>query len=84
MLKIFDGNGIYWISCLDDLVYLIENLITGFLIEVLLMVEIEEIMDVCKESLGVEAWQFESLNLCHSSKGPWLKVSSMLLVQHKY
>jgi hypothetical protein len=21
---------------------------------------------------------------CHSSKGPWLKVSSMLLVQHKY
>jgi hypothetical protein len=21
---------------------------------------------------------------CHGSKGPWLKVSSMLLVQHKY
>jgi hypothetical protein len=28
-----------------------------------------------EEPLCVEAWQGESLNLCHSSKGPWLKVS---------
>jgi hypothetical protein len=34
------------VGCLDDFIYLIENLITGCLIEVLLVVEIEEIMDV--------------------------------------
>jgi hypothetical protein len=76
MLKIFNHNSIYWVGCLDDFVYLIENLIAGCLIEVLLVVKVKEIMDACKESLGIEARQFESLNLCHSSKGPWLKVSS--------
>jgi hypothetical protein len=28
-----------------------------------------------EEPLGIKAWQGESLNLCHGSKGPWLKVS---------
>jgi hypothetical protein len=28
-----------------------------------------------EEPLGVKAQQGESLNLCHSSKGPWLEVS---------
>jgi hypothetical protein len=28
-----------------------------------------------EEPLGIKAWQGESLNLCHSSKGPWLEVS---------
>jgi hypothetical protein len=37
-----------------------------------------------EEPLCIKAWQGESLNLCHGSKGPWLKVSSVLLVQHKY
>jgi hypothetical protein len=37
-----------------------------------------------EEPLCVKAQQGESLNLCHGSKGLWLKVSSMLLVQHKY
>jgi hypothetical protein len=76
VLKIFNRDDVYWIGCLNDFVYLIENLITGCLIEVLLVVKVEEIMDGSKESLGVEAWQFVSLNLCHGSKGLWLKVSS--------
>jgi hypothetical protein len=71
----FDGNSIYWVSHLNDFIYSIENLITGCLIEVSLVVKIVEIMDTYKESLGIEARQFESLNLCHSSKGLWLKVS---------
>jgi hypothetical protein len=29
-----------------------------------------------EEPLCIKAWQGESLNLCHSSKGPWLEVSS--------
>jgi hypothetical protein len=29
-----------------------------------------------EEPLRIKAWQGESLNLCHGSKGPWLKVSS--------
>jgi hypothetical protein len=28
-----------------------------------------------KEPLGIKAQQGESLNLCYSSKGPWLEVS---------
>jgi hypothetical protein len=28
-----------------------------------------------EEPLGIKARQGESLNLCHGSKGPWLKVS---------
>jgi hypothetical protein len=32
-------------------------------------------MHTSEEPLGVKARQGESLNLCHSSKGPWLKVS---------
>jgi hypothetical protein len=31
-----------------------------------------------------EALGFIQKTDCHSSKGPWLEVSSMLLVQHKY
>jgi hypothetical protein len=84
MFKVSNGNGVHWVGRFNDLVYLIENLITSCLIKAALVVEIEEVMDTCEESLGIEAWQFESLNLCHGSKGPWLEVSSMLLVQHKY
>jgi hypothetical protein len=32
-------------------------------------------MHTSEEPLGIKARQGESLNLCHSSKGPWLKVS---------
>jgi hypothetical protein len=28
-----------------------------------------------EEPLRIKAWQGESLNLCHGSKGPWLEVS---------
>jgi hypothetical protein len=58
MLKIFNGNGVYWVSCLDNFIYAIKNLITGCLVEGSLMVEVEEIMDTGKEPLGVEVWQF--------------------------
>jgi hypothetical protein len=58
MLQVFDGNGIYWVSCLDNFVYAIENLITGHLIKGSLVVEIEEVMDTGEEPLGVEVWQF--------------------------
>jgi hypothetical protein len=58
MFKVFKGNSIYWVSCFNDLVYSIENLITGCLTKASLVVEVEEIMDACEESLGIEAQQF--------------------------
>jgi hypothetical protein len=38
MFKVFDCNGIHWVCCFDDLVYAIKNLITGLLVEGLLLV----------------------------------------------
>jgi hypothetical protein len=84
VFKIFYSNGIYWIGGFNDLIYSIENLITGLLVECPLVVQVQEIVYTGEESLYVKAWQGESLNLCHGSKGPWLKVSLGLLVQHKY
>jgi hypothetical protein len=84
MFEILDGNGVYWVRCFDDFVDTVENAITCFLIEGALMMEVEEVVNTGEEPLCVEVQQFVSLNLCHSSKGLWLEVSSMLLVQHKY
>jgi hypothetical protein len=58
MFKIFNSNGVYWVGCFNDLIYSIENLITGCLIKASLVVEVEEIMDTGEESLGIEARQF--------------------------
>jgi hypothetical protein len=80
MFKIFNGNGVYWVCCFDDLIDSVKDAIACLLIEGVLIMEVEEIVNTGEEPLCVEVWQFESLNLCHSSKGPWLKVSSMLLV----
>jgi hypothetical protein len=58
VFKVFDSNGIYWVHCFDDFVYTIKNLVTSYLIEVLLVVEVEEVMDAGEEPLGVEVRQF--------------------------
>jgi hypothetical protein len=58
MLKVFNGDGIYWISCLDNFIFAIENLITGCLVKGLLMMEIQEVMDTGEEPLGIEVRQF--------------------------
>jgi hypothetical protein len=38
MFKIFYGDGVYWICGFNDVIYLIENLITGLLVECPLVV----------------------------------------------
>jgi hypothetical protein len=75
MFEVFDSNGVHWVSGLDYFIDTVENLIACFLIEGSLMVEIEEVVNTGEEPVCVEAWQFESLNLCHGSKGLWLEVS---------
>jgi hypothetical protein len=57
MFKVFDGNSIHWVGCLDNFIYAIKNLVTGCLIKGSLVVEIEEVMDTGKEPLGIEVWQ---------------------------
>jgi hypothetical protein len=40
MFKVFDCDGVYQVRCLDDLIYLIKNLITSLLVECLLVVQV--------------------------------------------
>jgi hypothetical protein len=40
MFEVFDGSGVYWICGFDDLIYSIKDVITGLLIECLLVVQV--------------------------------------------
>jgi hypothetical protein len=37
LFKVFNGTSVHWVGCLDDLIYAIEDLIAGLLVEGLLL-----------------------------------------------
>jgi hypothetical protein len=55
MLKVVDSIPIRQVCGFNDFIDTVKNLVTCFLVEGSLMVEVEEIMDAGEESLCIEA-----------------------------